>query len=142
MDALFRNGLAVSTQQAYRSEKKRYRDFCSRLNVQALPATEQQLCQFVAWLAGVDLCHSTIKCYLSGVRHLHLELEWADQGISSMARLEQALRGVKYLQSKKKKKPLAHLPITVEHLNLHIGVWGKMANEDNGQLLLCVFWGV
>ena len=121
VDALFCSGLAVSTQQACRSGKKRYQEFCARLNVQALSATEQQLCQFVTCLAGDNLCHSTIKCYL---RHLHLALEWADPGISRMARLEQVLRGVKYLQAKKR-KPLAPLPITVDHLNLLNGVWAK-----------------
>ena len=53
-----------------------------------LPASKHQLCQFVSFLASEPLSHSSIKCYLSAIRHLE-----GDPRI--MVRLEQVLRGVK-----------------------------------------------
>ena len=50
------------------------------------PASEHQLCQFVSALANEGLKYSSIKCYLSAVRHLHLEKKLPDPNIGSTAR--------------------------------------------------------
>ena len=50
------------------------------------PVSEHQLCQFVSSLANEGLKYSSIKCYLSVVRHLHLEKKLSDPNIGSMAR--------------------------------------------------------
>ena len=65
-----------------------------------MPASESILCKFVAYLAMADLSHSTIKWYLSAVRHLQIEEEKGDPRISQMARLEQVLRGIKCTQAR------------------------------------------
>ncbi len=87
VDRLFREGLAPSTARTYGARKKRYKEFCSLLGDAPTPATEQQLCCFVARLEKHGIAHSTIKCYLAAVRHLHLEEGKADPGIADMARL-------------------------------------------------------
>ena len=69
-ELLYRQGLAQSTQQAYASGKTCYLNFCKRLGVPPLPATEGQLCYFVGFLKNQGLRHQTVKLYLSAVRHL------------------------------------------------------------------------
>lgn len=69
---LFSSGLAESTQQAYKSAKRRYVHFCVQHETCPIPATENQLCQYVSYLALQNLSHSTIKSYLAAVRHLHV----------------------------------------------------------------------
>ena len=76
------------------------------------PVSEHQLCQFVSSLANEGLKYSSIKCYLSVVRHLHLEKKLSDPNKGSMARLEQVLWGVKSVQSKQSPPPKPRLPIT------------------------------
>ena len=69
---------------------------CSKTWVSAIiPASEHQLCQFVSYQAEGKLCHSTIKCYLSAVRQMHVAEGYGDPRMSSMARLEQVLKGIK-----------------------------------------------
>ena len=111
----FQNGLAASTRRAYGSAKSRYAKFCNAKGLSPLPATEHQLCQFVSYLTNQNLCHSTIKCYLSAVRHLHVAEGHGDPHISSMACLEQVMRGIKGVQAKVAPKQ-ARLPITPELL--------------------------
>ncbi len=38
-----------------------------------MPATEEVLCKFVAQVASEGLRHRTIKSYMAGVRHQHIE---------------------------------------------------------------------
>ena len=91
MEFYFQNGLAVSTRKAYNSAKKRYHEFCASKGLVPLPSSEQQLCLFVSFLVSQKLCHSTIKCYLAVVRHLHIAEGFGDPLICDMARLEQVL---------------------------------------------------
>lgn len=68
----FWNSLAASTRSAYGSAKSHYTKFCISNGLSPLPASEHQLCQFVSCLVNQNLCHSTMKCYPSAVRHLHV----------------------------------------------------------------------
>ena len=68
VECYFLHGLAESTNSA----KRRYSQFAVKHEFQPLPASEHQLCQFVSYQAEGKLCHSTIKCYLSAVRQMHV----------------------------------------------------------------------
>ena len=145
MEYYFQNGLAASTRRAYGSAKSRYAKFCQSKGLPPLPATEHQLCQFVSYLANQNLCHSTIKCYLSAVRHLHVAEGRGDPNMSSMARLEQVMRGIKGSQAKAAPRQ-ARLPITPELLRKIRQVWSTAdggSKWDNIMLwaacLLCFF---
>ena len=145
MEFYFQNGLAVSTRRAYGSAKNRYARFCSSNCLTPLPASEHQLCQYVYHLANENLCHSTIKCYLSAIRHLHVAEGYGDPNICNMARLEQVLKGIKSIQAKSSKKP-TRLPITPELLRKMRQVWTRgngRGSWDNVMLwaasLLCFF---
>ena len=79
---------------------------CSKHGFQPLPASEHQLCQFVSYQAEGKLCHSTIKCYLSAVRQMHVAEGYGDPSMSSMAHLEQVLKGIKSLQARTRGRSL------------------------------------
>lgn len=117
MEYYFLNGLSEATRKSYGAAKRRYSSFCSSRSLQPLPASESQLCQFVSHLANESLCHSTIKCYLSAVRHLHIAEGQGDPGICSMARLEQVMRGIKAVQARAPPKgKLVRRPMTPDLL--------------------------
>ena len=55
--------------------------FAAKLQLALTPASERQLSRFAAQLADEGVSHATIKCYLSAVRHLHIEEGRADPRI-------------------------------------------------------------
>jgi len=90
------------------------------------------------------LAHSTVKGYLSGIRHLHIEQHLPDPSISSMSRLELVLRGIKILQAKTKEPVSPRLPITPDLLLKIRQVWfNSHHHQDHVMLwaaaLLCFF---
>ena len=91
VERYFLHGLAESTRKIYNLAKRRYSEFASKHGFQPLPASEHQL-------PGREgkLCHSTIKCYLSAVRQMHVAEGYGDPRMS-MVRLEQVLKGIKSL---------------------------------------------
>jgi len=141
----FCNGLASTTQRSYNSAKKRYKAFCMQNSISPLPASEQLLSRFISHLANENLCHSTLKCYLSAIRHLHVQEGYGDPRISGMARLEQVLRGIKITQAKRlSMKSQARMPITPDLLRKMKGAWEKEQDVRDGAMLwaaasLCFF---
>ena len=79
----------------YASGKKRYMEFCGKTATVPLPATEKQLCRFVAYLREEGLRHQTVKSYLAAVRHMQISNDMGDPKIGSMPRLELVVRGMK-----------------------------------------------
>ena len=143
MEHYFRNGLAASTQKTYNSAKKRYLNFCREKVLSPLPASENQLCQFVSSLAIQSLCHNTIKSYLAAIRHLHIAEGHGDPHIHEMARLEQVLKGIKMVQSRGPKRA-ERLPITPRMLVKLKEAWASGASKFDAQMLwaaasLCFF---
>jgi hypothetical protein len=66
--------ITASTQQTYNSGEKQFINFCylyRPIQSQMMPADENTLIQFVAYLAK-SIKHSSIKGYLAAVRHLHI----------------------------------------------------------------------
>ena len=99
------NGLAPST-KVYASSRKAYLRFCSRLNLNPLPAAEHTLILYVAELHQFKAV-STIQTYLAGVRHFHIFSGYPDP--LDKPKLQLALRGCKCI---KPPRPCPRLPIT------------------------------
>ena len=68
---LIANNLAPSTQRIYKVEQSEFIALCTRMNVPPVPASEAVLFLFVAHLS-LQLCLSSLRSYLSAVRHLHV----------------------------------------------------------------------
>ena len=119
-----------STQKSYLSAKKWYLPFSSSNDFPPLPASECLLGRFISSLVNENLCHTTIKCYLAGVRHLHVAQGYGDSHISTMARLT----GIRSTPARGPKRTL-RLPITPPLLLKLRGVWlnaKKGAGLDDG----------
>ena len=116
MDFYFQRALANSTQQSYASAQSRYHTFCNQFLIPPLPVQEVHLCRFASFLANEEVSHSTIKCYLSALRHLQIANNLPDPGISSMPKLEKVIRGIKSQQSLKRSSGDKRLPITPDLL--------------------------
>ena len=79
----------------------------------------------------------------SAVRHLHIPAGAADPHISSMPRLQQVLKGIKYQQAAKQLKGRSRLPITPAILMKLKSIWLSNPSLDNIMLWaaasLCFF---
>ena len=93
--------LADSTKKSYKSATRRYHSFCTVHNINPLPVCEQSLSRYAASLANEGLAHTSIKCYMSAVRHLHIEEGWGDPKLNCMPKLELVMRGIKRVQGRK-----------------------------------------
>ena len=69
VDFYFLSVLAPSTQHTYTSARGHY---CKKFGLTLLPVVEHQLSQFVSFLSEDGVLHTSIKCYLSAVRHLQI----------------------------------------------------------------------
>jgi len=136
VDFYFRQGLAASTQRTYTSAKNRYLEFCRQAGLAPLPASEDQFCHFVSFVADQGLAHKTIKCYLLAVHHLHIASTLPDPNISSMSRLEQVLRGTKSQHAKKGWQPRQCLPKMPDILLILRTVW----NAEPGRRDCIMLW--
>ena len=136
MDLYFQAALAPSSQKTYTSAQNRYIRFCNSLQLSPLPLSEHQLCQFASFLAKENLSHSSIKGYLSALRHLQIASGLPDPGIASMPKLEGVVKGIKSIQAKTKQKANVRLPITVDILRRIGEVWEQQGTSIDH----CMLW--
>ena len=108
----FQSAIAPNSQRTYTSAQQRYIRFWTAVGLAQLPATEHQLCRYASFLASENLVHSTIKGYLSAIRHLQIATGLPDPGIPSMPKLEGVLRGIKATQARTPTSTHTRLPIT------------------------------
>lgn len=104
---LLLNGIAPSTNKVYSSARNAFLQFCQRLNLSPLPASEHTLILFVAELHQ-SKATSTIQTYLSGIRHLHIVSGYPNP-LENKQKLQLVLRGCKRL---KPPRACPRLPIT------------------------------
>ena len=136
MERYFRSALAPSSQRTYVSAQTRYLQFCSSFSLSPLPVNELQLCQFAAHLANEQLSHTTIKSYLSAVRHLQIASNLADPHISDMPKLEGVMKGIKSGQAKTKQNQRTRLPITPKILLQMCNSWEQQVNSNRDNTML------
>jgi hypothetical protein len=115
-----------------------------KANLHPLPVSEDLLCRFISYLADDGLAPSSIKCYLSGVRHLQIAMHMGDPNIGSMARLEQVLKGAKRRFAEKNPLKKPRLPMTPDILSQMRKVWNKEPSRFDNIMLwaaccLCYF---
>lgn len=107
--------------------------FCSQFGMSPLPVTERGLVAFVASMVKQGLQHSTIKSYLSAVRHLQISVGGGDPRMGGMPQLELVVRGSK--KEKAKGQKLTRLPITPAILLRMRAVWEKETLGWDGVML-------
>jgi site-specific recombinase XerD len=103
-------GLKTNTHRIYNSAQKRYLNFCELYHLEALPATEDVLLLYVAFLFDQGLKGSTIRVYLAAIRSLHVFLNFVYPQESNRLRL--AVKGVVSQSA----PPSRKFPITIDIL--------------------------
>ena len=131
----FKQALAPATSRSYEAAKKRFLAFCQSVHLPSVPASEAVLLRFVVALAAEGLSSGTIKCYLSGVRHLYLSLGLGDPKVGDMATLQHVMRGIKSVQAKRGQQPRPRLPITPTILSGLRQVWEKSRHDFDNIML-------
>ena len=110
----FRDGLAAFTTNTYSTAQERFINFCTATKFHPVPATEATLVLFATHLATGNISHTTIKVYLSVVRHLHVSVGLHDYfNLQLTPRLQQVLQGIKKMPSTDS-PPRICLPITLQ----------------------------
>ena len=129
---LFSTGLANSMKKSYQSSANRYIRFCSLFGVTPYPTTERSLSHFVGYLFQEGLSASTVKGYLSAVRHAQISLGLGDPRMGSMPQLEYHIKGLCKLSSGRQK---SRLPITIDILRYLRSSWEKSPGYFDGTML-------
>ena len=107
----FHKGLADNTHRIYNSAQRQYLTFCETHDFTAVPASEETLSLFVAFLAD-RLKPQSIKVYLAGIRALHISHRLHNP-LTHTIKLQQTLRGIEHVHSS---PPKQKLPITFDLL--------------------------
>ena len=102
---------AKSTIKTYKSQTLSFLKFCMHYGVQSLPASQETLCSYLAFLSRT-LSASSIKGYMNAVRLLHIEAGLKNP-IAQNWELSMIQRGISRLMGK---PPKQKLPITVRML--------------------------
>ena len=111
---LIKDSIVDSTRRSYATGQSNYLSFCSRFNIQPLPASEQQLILFTADRSQ-QLSYSTIRSYLSAVRFLHIPNGFGDP-LTVKLQLELLLRGVRKRKPGSQDKRLPITPLILEKI--------------------------
>ena len=92
------SGLAPKTKNTYAAGQKQYITFCSHANRIPIPTSESILLLFVAHLTTPNLSYTTVKVYLSAVRHMHVTAGQHSNFTQQLTpRLQQVLKGIQKL---------------------------------------------
>ena len=70
---LVKQGIKPNTIRAYTSAQQQYMDFCCIYEFDSMPACQDTLLSYVAYLNNRCLKHGSISVYLAAVRSMHIE---------------------------------------------------------------------
>ena len=88
-------GLASATRKTYQAGISRLYQFCTMYSVSdPLPVSQSLLCAFVSYLANVGLAYTTIKTYVSAIRHLQIARDLPEPRAMPMPKLALVERGI------------------------------------------------
>ena len=108
---LIASSLRPSTRSTYAAAYRVYHGFTSRHNLRDMPASEDQLLCFIAFMAQQGIKHSSIGVYLAAIRSRHLMSGFPDPTMDR-PRIRMAQRALALAGS----APVQKLPITLEIL--------------------------
>lgn len=121
---LLRSGLRPNTMKTYDAAQKRYLEFCARYTLCALPASEDTMLLYVAYLHKEDLKASSVKVYIAAVRALHIEVGYGNP-MEGYLRMQRAIRALEI----NSEPPMQKLPITIQIMSQLYGVVGNDYNS-------------
>jgi len=128
------NGLALSTRTTYIAGQHRYLNFCQAIKAIPIPASEQTLLLFATHLADSSITYSTIKVYISAIRHMHVR-EGLHEDFSTQLtpRLHLTLKGIQKSQATSSQR--TRLPITLKIMQSINGLLTEDPHSYNNILI-------
>lgn len=124
--------LSQNTKKTYSSGVRQFYSFCSQMKISpTLPINEDTLINFSVCMAR-SLQHSTIKNYLSAVKHYHSSSGY-ELNLSAFLRLRLILRGIKRSQGV---HPTVRRPITLHLLNLFYHLLNVKYTDNKDSLMV------
>ena len=136
---LLDHSIATSTRRSYQSSQKRYTSFCLSNNLPSFPSSQSTLCLYVAYLFEQGLAHTSIKCYLSSVRHLQISKGFPDPFSADLPQLHLLIRGAKVCRGLQGRNiPTRKLPITPTILRQLLKLW--LPNKQSYHYIL--LWAI
>ena len=131
-------GLASVTRKSYQAGISRFYQFCTMYSVSdPLPVSQSLLCSFVSYLANAGLAYTTIKTYLSTIRHLQISRDLPEPRatpIPKLALVEQGIQNARVANGANKPQ----LPITPTILQKIKDAWTDQASDFD----TIIFWSV
>lgn len=107
IDYLLENSIKPSTRSTYKSAFDRFERFCDSFGLESLPASHSTLVYYVSHLFDEKLKGSTIKVYLSAIRHYHIKKD--KENPLQSGKLELILRAAMSLSgSPNRKLPISY----------------------------------
>ena len=106
-----RSAYAASSLRAYRCHLRVYQHFCASAGCCPVPASQETLCRFAAFLAR-SRSSSSVRQYLNIVRLVHLELG-LNNPLADNFHLKTLLNGIR---RSSRKSMCQKLPLTIGHL--------------------------
>ncbi len=133
VQSLYAHGIAGNTSRTYNSGKRRFLRFCQATGLILLPLSEEVLCLFVAQLVQDGLQFSSIRTYLSSLRHLQISTGFPDPFAgNTFPRLAYVMRGARRTRVA---QPDNRLPITPHILSILYNVWARPNPPYEARLL-------
>lgn len=107
------------------------------LNCTPLPVQEVVLCRFVAFLFTSGLSYSSVRSYLSAVRHFQITSGLPDPSLSGFAQLDYVLKG--YRRGGVSNPRQKRLPVTPTILRHIQAAWSASGASHNQAMLWAAF---
>ena len=134
----FELGLAPSTKRTYKAGIAKFTQFCSIFQIHhPLPVSQSTLCSYITYLAKSGLAFSTIKTYLSAIRHLHILHDLPPFGETSMPKFELVKRGI-LRSAAGRSNSLQRLPVTPFILRQIKALWSTCAQSYESVMIWAV----
>ena len=131
-------GLASATRKTYQPCISRFYQFCTMYSVSdPLSASQSLLCSFVSYLANAGLACTTIRTYVSAIRHLQISRDLPEPRATPMPKLALVERGIQNARAANRaNRP--RLPITPTILRKIKDAWTDQASHFD----TVMFWAV
>ena len=102
----FEQGLSTSTHKTYKTGIKKFDKFCKKHKItNPLPVDQRLLCYYITYLAQQGMADSTIRVYLSALRHHHIAYDIPEPDCTKMPKLKLVNSGIRRTKDSKTNPP-------------------------------------
>ena len=137
MGFYFEQGLSKSSHSTYKSGKNKFQEFCTTHNITSpFPISQSLLRYYITFLAKQKLAPSTIRVYVSALRHSQIALGFPAPAQAAMPKLKLISRDIARARDESQEAPPSkRLPITPSILAGICRCWNPCITDYNHIML-------